>query len=50
MTDRWQSEPTDGLTSGWKQRNVVVIGVVILVTVVVVDVALVVVVLQCSVA
>ena len=25
MNDGWQSEPTDGLKSGWRQRSVVVI-------------------------
>ena len=29
MTDAWQSEPTDELTSGWRQRSVVEVGVAI---------------------
>ena len=45
----WQSEPTVGSTSGWRQRSVVVVVVVIVVVVVVVDVDVVVVVLKGSV-
>ena len=29
MSDGWQSEPTDGPTSGWRQRSVVEVVVVL---------------------
>ena len=29
MRDGWQSEPTDGPTSGWRQRSVVAVVVVV---------------------
>ena len=34
MNDGWQSEPTDGSKSGWRQRSVVVVVAVIVVGVV----------------
>ena len=33
MNDGWQSEPTDGPTSSWRQRSVVAIVVVVVVAV-----------------
>ena len=42
MNHGWQSKPTDGPTSGWRQRSVVVVVVVIVLVVVVVDVVVVV--------
>ena len=36
MNDGWQSEPTDGPTSGWRQRSEVEVVAVIVVVVVVV--------------
>ena len=29
VNDGWQSEPTDGPTSGWRQRSVVEVAVVL---------------------